>query len=51
VVLDGDARFRGHVVPLGYVRSQVSVAISDFLFDIPISLFPTLIYFPIPAER
>jgi hypothetical protein len=50
-VSDGDARICGDVVLVGNVGGKVSVALSDLLFDIPVSLFPKVVYLPILAER
>jgi hypothetical protein len=51
MVSHGDARFLCYAISMGTVGSQISTAIFDLLFDIPIPLFPTLIYLSISAKR
>jgi hypothetical protein len=45
----GDACILCDAISMGAVRSQISTAILDLLFDIPIPLFPTVIYLSIPT--
>jgi hypothetical protein len=51
MVSDGDACILRDAVPVGAVEREISGALSDLLLDIPVSLFPTVIYLPIPVER